>query len=60
MNVNWPAVQAAAFTAIRLEWPLWKLIWMAAGGNSTPVSGDALAQARKDLRTTSTSGKINS
>jgi len=49
VNINWTAVRASAFTAIRLEWPLWKLIWQAAGGNYTPVSGDALAQAKKSL-----------
>jgi hypothetical protein len=45
-DVNWYAVGSAAFTAIRVEFPVSLLQAMAASGNETPVSGDALAEAK--------------
>lgn len=48
-SINWEEVKAAAFTAIRLEFPVEVLQEMAEGDNETPVSGDALAQRKSDL-----------
>lgn len=45
-KTNWPAVKAAAFTAIRMHMSVAQLELMAAEGNSTPASGDALALAK--------------
>lgn len=49
-NINWYEVQTAAFTAIRLNFPVSVLEMLAAGGSSTPVSGDALVQAKAGTR----------
>ena len=38
----WEGVTARALTAIRRDWPVSKLEWMARNGNPTPVSGDDL------------------
>jgi hypothetical protein len=49
-DINWYAVGAAAFTAIRFQMSVLSLQRMAAAGNDTPASGDALIQAKHDLR----------
>jgi hypothetical protein len=49
MDINWYAVGSAAFTAIRMDFPVTTLRVMALGGNDTPASGDALARAKDAL-----------
>lgn len=44
--MNWYALRAAAFTAIRIFFPVAVLNRLAAEGNETPVSGDALAERK--------------
>lgn len=48
-NLNWYELRAAAFTAIRINFPVWELEQMARAGNETPVSGDALIQRKAIL-----------
>lgn len=52
LNINWYAVGAAAFTAIRFEMSVVYLQELSEFGNDTPASGDALAQALSDLKRT--------
>ena len=52
LNINWYAVGAAAFTAIRFEMSVVVLQELSEFGNDTPASGDALAQALFDVKGT--------
>lgn len=48
MGIQWQALKIAAFTAIRLDWPVTKLEELALAEESpTPVSGDALIQRKQ-------------
>lgn len=42
MELNWEAIECAALTVIRRDWPVAKLELMALEGHPTPVSGDHL------------------
>ena len=50
MDINWEMVKADAFTAIRMDWAVHRVQALAATGNETPASGDALARARAELK----------
>ena len=47
--VNWYMVQCDSFTAIRAEFSVKLLESLMWSGNTTPVSGDALARRKADL-----------
>lgn len=45
-DINWEAVMIATLTAIRLDWPVSKLVQMSREGSDTPASGDTIAQRK--------------
>jgi hypothetical protein len=41
-HLRWFALQAAALTVVRIDWPVTSVQVLSAQGSETPISGDAL------------------